>query len=75
VSDTPANNLRVVGLEEITASIKLSLAAVAAELRDLRTDLRDMRQRQERDFRLLFGAIIFAALSLAGLIARTEHWI
>lgn len=45
------------------------------DIRDVRTDLRDMRQRQERDFRLLFGAIILVAIGLAGLIARTQHWI
>jgi len=54
-------------------------AEIRTEMRDMRTDLktdiRDMRQRQERDFRLLFGAIILVAIGLAGLIARTQHWI
>jgi hypothetical protein len=66
---------RVSVLEEIAASTKQILSDIRAEMRDLRTDLRDMRQRQERDFRLLFGAIILVAIGLAGLIARTQHWL
>lgn len=77
---------RVAVLEEIAASTKQVLSELRdemrigfrelrTELRDMRTELRDMRQRQERDFRLLFGAVIIATLGLAGLIARTQHWI
>jgi hypothetical protein len=29
---------------------------------------------QERDFRVLFGAIIFVSLSLAGLMAKGFGW-
>jgi predicted nucleic acid-binding Zn-ribbon protein len=84
MSDTPINDLlpRVAVLEEIAASTKQILAEIRAEMRDIRTEIRDMRtemrdmrQRQERDFRLLFGAIILVAIGLAGLIARTQHWI
>jgi hypothetical protein len=77
MSDAPINDLlpRVAVLEEIATSTKQILSDIRAEMRDLRTDLRDMRQRQERDFRLLFGAIILVAIGLAGLIARTQHWL
>lgn len=70
---------RVAVLEEIAASTKQTLSAIRDEIRelrgDIRTDIRDMRQRQERDFRLLFGAIILATLGLAGLIAHAQHWL
>lgn len=34
-----------------------------------------MDDKRERDFRILFGAIIFVALGLAGLLARSFAWI
>ncbi|HEY1934237.1 MAG TPA: hypothetical protein VGG99_19690 [Acetobacteraceae bacterium] len=33
-----------------------------------------MRDAMERDFRLLFGAIITVALGLAALMAKSFHW-
>jgi hypothetical protein len=86
MADIPEWEPRVRVLEEIASATRQTLADIRTEMRqsfaDLRTDIRDMRndigslrQRQERDFRLLFGAIIVVALGLAGLIARTQHWI
>lgn len=44
-------------------------------LKEIKDDLRAMRTSQERDFRLLFGAIITVTLGLAGLMAHGFHWI
>jgi hypothetical protein len=82
-ADTEAR-LRV--LEEIAASTKQTLIDMHADLRDMRREATDTRremndgftrveQRRERDFRLLFAAIIVTAIGLASLIARSQHWI
>lgn len=59
--------------------VRGEIVGVRGELRDLRRDMAagfdTVNQRRERDFRLLFGAIIVVAIGLAGLIARTQHWI
>ena len=56
-----------------------------AEMRDFHTEMRELRQEMqagfnearrihERDFRINFGALIITAIGLAGLIARSAHW-
>ncbi|CAI9121468.1 hypothetical protein [Brytella acorum] len=44
-------------------------------LKEIKDDLRAMRSSQEREFRLLFGAIITVTLGLAGLMAHGFKWI
>jgi len=41
----------------------------------LRAEMMTMEQRRERDFRIMFGAIITTTLGLAYLIAHTAHWL
>jgi hypothetical protein len=54
-------------------------------MRDFHTEMRELRQEMqagfnearrihERDFRITFGAFILTAIGLAGLIARSAHW-
>ena len=73
-------------LEEIAVSTKAALADIRADQRSLRTEMiagftsmraemTAMEQRRERDFRILFGAIITTTLGLAYLIAHTAHWL
>lgn len=59
---------RVAVLEQIAQNTK-------DVLKDLNTEASTLRSNQERDFRLLFGAIIAATLGLAGLMAKGFHWI
>jgi hypothetical protein len=58
---------RVAVLENIAKSTE-------GVLKDLREDGRELRRAQERDFRILFGAIIATALGLAGLMAKGFKW-
>ncbi|WP_034961111.1 hypothetical protein [Komagataeibacter kakiaceti] len=44
-------------------------------LKDLKTETSTLRSNQERDFRILFGAIITATLGLAALMAKGFHWL
>ena len=58
---------RVAVLEEIAATTKAGMS-------ELREDVRALRNAQERDFRILFGALITTTLGLAALMAKGFHW-
>lgn len=81
---------RVAVLEQIAKSTEASLREIKDELRATRSDLgqkfdalrtdvekksSDHRDRQERDFRLVFGALIAVALTLAGIMAKGFRWL
>lgn len=66
---------RVAVLEQIARDTKDILV-------EMKRDIREIRQDQKSDFRLLFGATISVALGLAGmmaglagLMARGFHWL
>ena len=48
---------------------------IQSDLTEIKSDVREIKRDARTDFRLLFGAIIFVALGLAGLMARGFHWI
>ncbi len=54
---------RIACLEEIATSAKEVLV-------EMRQDIREIRADRKTDFRLVFGALIGAALGLAGLVAH-----
>jgi hypothetical protein len=56
------------------AVLKNDSAYIRRDVSELRTGVEGLRVSQERDFRVLFGAIIFVALSLAGLMAKGFGW-
>lgn len=43
--------------------------------RDMGAQLLEIRRIHDRDFRLMFAALIAATLGLAALIAHTQHWL
>ena len=57
------------------AVLKTDVEYIKRDLSEMRTDVRGFRDRQERDFRLLFGAIIFVTLGLTGVLAKSFGWI
>jgi hypothetical protein len=72
--------------KQVLAEIKTEIGGIRSEMHEMRRDmlagfdridgkLDRVDGKRERDFRLLFAAIIVATLGLAGLIARTQHWI
>lgn len=69
---------RLAKIESDVAVLKNDVAHIqgdVSELRtELRTELRGVRQTQERDFRILFGAIISVALGLSVLMAKGFGW-
>ncbi len=61
------------------AKLESDVEYVKRDISDLRDDVRELRKGVEgirtTDFRVIFGAIIFVAISLAGLMAHGFHWI
>lgn len=49
--------------------------SVETRLNQLRDDVKDHRNATDRDFRILFGAIIAACLGLAWLMAQGFRWL
>jgi hypothetical protein len=60
---------------EMAAGSTTLHAKIDANAASLRAEMLTMEQRRERDFRIMFGAIITTTLGLAYLIAHTAHWL
>jgi hypothetical protein len=65
---------RLTKIEIDVAVLKTDSAYIRRDVSELRTGVEGLRVSQERDFRVLFGAIIFVSLSLAGLMAKGFGW-
>lgn len=63
------------GMEARLAKVEATLEHIGREIVDVRQDMRALRTEARTDFRLLFGAVIFVALGLAGLMAKGFHWL
>ena len=48
---------------------------IQSDIDEIKTDVREIKRDARTDFRLLFAALIFVALGLAGLMAKGFHWI
>lgn len=55
--------------------VEVTAEHVKEDLRDLRVEVRGVRDQARVDFRLLFGALISLALGMAALLAKGFHWI
>jgi hypothetical protein len=85
VPDTPATNdqpSRVAVLEEIAGATKAAIdrldrriETVERRLDGIAAELRDVRNRQDRDFRWLIGLYLAGYASLLGVMAHGFHWL
>jgi hypothetical protein len=48
---------------------------IQSDINEIKSDIREIKRDARTDFRLLFGALIFVAIGLAGLMAKGFHWI
>jgi hypothetical protein len=73
------------GMEARVAVLETHVQHIRDDLTEIRKDLRELRSESDRNFkmlltmdeknfRLLFGALIAVALGLAGLMAKGFHW-
>ena len=65
---------RLSKIESDVAVLKNDVAHIQGDVSELRTEVRGVRQSQERDFRILFGAIISVAVGLSALLAKGFGW-
>lgn len=63
------------GMEARVAKLEAHIEHIQGDLNEIKTDVREIKRDARADFRLLFGALIFVALGLAGLMAKGFHWI
>lgn len=63
------------GMEARIARLESTSDHILRELVEMKTDVRELRTDAKIDFRILFGALIFTALGLAGLMAHGFHWL
>ena len=63
------------GLEARIAKVEAAVEHIQRDLSEVKTDIRELRKDTNRDFRILFGALIAVALGLAGLMAKGFHWL
>ena len=61
-------------LKKDVAVLKTDVAHLKQDMSEVKTDLSGLRVAHERDFRILFGSIIFVALGLSGLMAKGFGW-
>lgn len=67
---------RLAKVEAHVEHIQTDIAEIKTDLKDLRkTDIAGLRKTDDSNFRILFAAIIFVALGLAGLMAKGFDWI
>jgi hypothetical protein len=62
------------GMEARVAKLEAHIEHIQSD-NEIKSDVREIKRDARTDFRLLFGAVIFVALGLAGLMAKGFHWI
>ncbi len=68
----PSDDIWKQSVETRLSDLRSELIAFRAEMT---AEFRNVRERQERDFRLTMGTLITAVLGLAALMAHGFHWI
>ena len=63
------------GMEARVAKLESAVEHIQRDLGEIKIDIREVKGEARSDFRLLFGALIFVALGLAGLMARGFNWL
>ena len=62
-------------MEARIAKLEAHIQHIQSDLTEIKSDTREIKRDARADFRLLFGALIFVALGLAGIMAKGFHWI
>jgi hypothetical protein len=62
-------------MEPRVAKLEADVGHIQSDVAEIKGDVKELRRALETDFRLLFGAIIAAILSLAAVMAKGFHWL
>jgi len=65
----------VLRMAQSIGKLEADMSHVQKDIGTMKTDISQIRDRQDRDFRLLFGALITLALGLGGLMAKGFGWL
>ena len=65
----------VLRMAQRTGKLEADMTHVQKDIGVMKNDVSQIRERQDRDFRLLFGAVITVALGLGGLVAKSFGWL
>lgn len=63
------------GLEARVAVLENNVDHIKADIAEIKGDVKELARAHDRDFRILFGALIAVAIGLAGMIAKGFHWL
>ena len=62
-------------MEARIARLESHVEHIQSDLTELKTDVRELRRADETNFRILFGALITAALGIAALMSKGFGWL
>lgn len=62
-------------MEARMAKLKSGVEYIQRDIAEIKGDIKDIRNHQRDDFRLLFGTLITVTLGLAGLMAKGFGWL
>jgi hypothetical protein len=63
------------GMEARIAKLESHVEHIQSDIKDVKLDIREIKKDAKEEFRIIFGAMIFIALGLAGLMAKGFHWL
>ena len=62
-------------MEARIAKLESDVGHIQTDIADIKTDTHEIKKDARSDFRLIFAAIIFTALGIAGLMAKGFGWL
>lgn len=62
-------------MEARIARLESHVEHIQSDLTELKADVRELRRADETNFRILFGALITAAIGLAALMSKGFGWL
>lgn len=75
VSGTPTGGGGGDMLEARVAKLEAHAEHMREDIGEIKSDVKELAKDAKADFRILFGAIVFVALGLAGLMAKGFKWL
>jgi hypothetical protein len=62
-------------MEARIGKLETDIEYIKRDIGEVKAEVRESRLHQERDFRLLFGTIVFVAVGLGGIMAKGFGWL
>ncbi|MEX2525804.1 MAG: hypothetical protein WD750_12660 [Gammaproteobacteria bacterium] len=63
------------GMEARIARLESDVAHIRTDIAEIKVDTKDFRKEIREDFRILWGALFFITLGLAGLMTKGFGWL